>query len=161
MVGDGRLRKDLETEAIRLQVFDAVHFLGYRDDVPELLKAMDVFVLPSISEGLPRVLLEAMAAGVPCIGTKVGGILEILADGKFGFLVPPKDENTLAEVMVKMVQMSEEEKQKLIEESRRRVKDKYNHALVIKRLENIYETEYNAKQLLIKQRKRLGTSFIC
>jgi len=73
-----------------------VHFLGHRPDVPELLAAMDVFVLPSHSEGMPNALLEAMAAGKPVVATRVGGSAEIIRDGENGLLVPPQAPGALA-----------------------------------------------------------------
>jgi len=83
-----------------------------------------------------------MAARVPCIGTKVGGIPEILADGEFGYLVSPKDDDALAEAMMKIANISEQEREKLIKKARQRVADEYSHEIIRKKLENIYETEY-------------------
>ena len=74
-----------------LGLADAVHFLGQRRDVPDLLNAMDVFVLPSYSEGVSLALLEAMAAGRPVIATAVGGLPEVVTDGDTGLLIPPRD----------------------------------------------------------------------
>jgi len=97
VAGRGELRAELEDEARRLGLHDRVRFLGYRSDVPRLLAAMDVFVLPSLSEGLPLSLLEAMAAGVPVVATEVGGNAEVIDDGATGFLVPPRRSDLLAE----------------------------------------------------------------
>jgi glycosyltransferase involved in cell wall biosynthesis len=143
-VGEGRLQNELEREAAETPYADSIHFLGQRSDITSILKAIDVFVLSSIAEGLPRSLLEAMAAKVPCIGTKVGGIPEILADGKFGYLVPPKNAGALAETMMKTANISEQEREKLIKKAQQRVVDEYSHEIVRKKLENIYETEYTA-----------------
>lgn len=143
LVGDGRLKSELERQACETTTANSIHLLGRRDDIPQLLKAMDVFVISSIAEGLPRTLLEAMAAGVPCIGTNVGGVSEILVDGEFGCLVPPKNERTLAEAMIKLAKMPEKEQQKLIDNARKRVYARYDHKAIIKKIESIYETEYN------------------
>jgi glycosyltransferase involved in cell wall biosynthesis len=143
-VGEGRLQNELEREAAETPYADSIHFLGQRSDITSILKAIDVFVLSSIAEGLPRSLLEAMAARVPCIGTKVGGIPEILADGEFGYLVPPKNAGALAETMMKTANISEQEREKLIKKAQQRVVDEYSHEIVRKKLENIYETEYTA-----------------
>ncbi|MGH7408686.1 MAG: glycosyltransferase, partial [Candidatus Methylomirabilales bacterium] len=70
---------------------DRVRFLGWRDDIPRIVAALSVFVLPSANEGMGRVLVEAMAAGVPVIGTRVGGIPSVIADGECGLLVEPGD----------------------------------------------------------------------
>lgn len=144
LVGDGRLRSNLEKVASETAAADSIHFLGRRDDISQLLKAMDVFVISSIAEGLPRTLLEAMAGGVLCIGTNVGGVSEILADGEFGCLVLPKNESTLAEAMIKLARTPEKEQQKLIDNARKRVYTCYDHRVLIKKIENIYETEYSA-----------------
>jgi glycosyltransferase involved in cell wall biosynthesis len=70
--------------------------LGLRDDIPQFLQSIDVFVLPSLSEGLPLSVLEAMAAGKPVIATNVGGVSEVVQDQRTGFVVPPKDPETMA-----------------------------------------------------------------
>jgi len=146
LLGDGRLRKQLEKQAAETLYADCIHFLGYRDDIPELLKAMDVFVFPSVAEGFGRGLLEAMAAGVPCIGTKVGGNSEILGNSEFGFLVSPENENALAQVMIKVAKMPEPERTNIIERGKRRVKDEYIHEVVRKRLASIYDNAIENKK---------------
>ena len=73
-----------------------VKFMGHRDDVPAILTASDLFVLPSESEASPNVVLEAMAAGLPVVASRVGGIPEIVDDGVTGHLVPPSDPDALA-----------------------------------------------------------------
>ena len=142
-IGDGRLRRELEAQAAETAP-NSIHFLGYRSDVPQLLRTMDVFVLPSVAEGLPKVLLEAIVMGVPCLASEVGGIPEIITNNKTGFLVPPKNESALAEAMIKLAKMPEKERQKLIDNAKEKVCKSYNHRVVIKRIENIYETEYKA-----------------
>jgi sugar transferase (PEP-CTERM/EpsH1 system associated) len=93
VVGDGPLRPDLEQVASELGS-NAI-FAGTRTDVARLLSAMDIFVLPSLKEAMPIALLEAMAMRLPVIATTVGGVPEIVDDGKTGFLVPPGDEAAL------------------------------------------------------------------
>lgn len=90
-VGDGPDRQRFEKLARELGVAERVTFLGQRRDVPDLLAASDVFVLPSLWEGLPLSILEAMAAGKPVIATEVGGTPEALTDGETGLLVAPSD----------------------------------------------------------------------
>ena len=87
IAGDGRCRTSLEDLARRSNVSARVRFLGERGDVPRLLRAMDVFVLPSVAEGMSNTLLEAMASGLPIVATRVGGSPEVVADGVNGFLV--------------------------------------------------------------------------
>jgi glycosyltransferase involved in cell wall biosynthesis len=96
-VGEGPDRARYEAELQRLGLADAVQFLGYRYDVPELTAAADVVVLTSIKEGIPRALMQAMAVGVPVVATNVKGSREVVADGRTGFLVPLDDDQALAE----------------------------------------------------------------
>lgn len=97
IVGEGPLRAELEAEAGRLGCAGAVVFTGSRDDVPQLLPAFDLFMVSSRAEGLPIALLEAMAAGIPCVATRVGGIPETVVHGNEGLLVDPGDPAALAE----------------------------------------------------------------
>lgn len=106
LVGDGEERPNLEKQAAGLE--NRLHFLGQRMDIPDLLKAADLFVLPSDSEALPTVLIEAGAAGLPCIATRVGGIPEIIQDGTTGVIIPPRDPLALAQAMHRL--LSEPEK---------------------------------------------------
>ena len=103
MVGDGELRPDLESEVIRLGLDPSVRMLGWRRDISQLLQLFDVFVLTSHWEGLPRVLLEAMALGVPIVSTNVDGIGEIVQDGVNGFLVCPGDNTRMAERVLELL----------------------------------------------------------
>ena len=86
IVGDGPLRGTLRTLATSLGIADAVTFTGARDDTPDLLRAMDVFVLPSVNEGISNTILEAMATGLPVVARRVGGNPELVLDGATGVL---------------------------------------------------------------------------
>jgi len=96
LAGDGSLRPELEAIAATLALGDRVAFLGWRDDVPRLMAACDLLVLPSLSECLPLVCLEAMAAGRPVVASAVGGIPEVVVEGVTGRLVAPGDTGGLA-----------------------------------------------------------------
>lgn len=144
IIGDGRLRDELYAQAAETTVEGSIHFLGYRTDVEKLLRAMDVFVMASIAEGMPGALLEAMAAGVPCIVTRAGGLPEVLNNGEFGTLVAAEDADALAEAMIKSAAQPERNRPEMTEKARRRVLDEYSHDVIIQRLENIYEMEYKA-----------------
>jgi len=89
IAGDGALRSEVERAIAQADLRGAVHLLGWRDDVPELLAAMDIFLLTSLFEGLPRVVLQAIAASVPVVATDTGGVAEVVAHGETGLLVPP------------------------------------------------------------------------
>lgn len=97
LVGDGSLKKDYEKLVKELDLEENVKFLGIRRDVEELMQMSKIFVLPSRWEGLPIVILEAMANGIPIISTKVGGIPEVIEDGANGLLVDPESPTELAE----------------------------------------------------------------
>lgn len=102
MIGDGRLRKELETHANALGLGERILFLGSRTDVPEVLSAIDVFVLTSIREGLPIAVIEAMGARKPVICTDVGSMKSLVQDGINGLLVPPRDEDAICRALLKM-----------------------------------------------------------
>ena len=96
IAGDGPLEHELKDEAAGLGISSHVRFVGPRADIPELLKTFDLYILPSESEGLPMVLLEAMAAGCPIVASSVGGVPSAVEDGVNGLLVPPRDPAALA-----------------------------------------------------------------
>ncbi len=97
VIGDGPERNFLETLA---QGDGRIRFLGDRSDVPELLRSLDVFVLSSLNEGVSNTILEAMAAGIPCIVSRVGGNPEIVTDGETGRLFAPGDWKALAQCLL-------------------------------------------------------------
>jgi glycosyltransferase involved in cell wall biosynthesis len=103
MIGDGPLRKQLEEKSEELGIKKHVIFMGQRKDIPELLMAMDIFVLPSIKEGLPVVLLEAMAAKRPVIATRVGAIPKVIENKDIGILVEPKDIKGLRDAITNLI----------------------------------------------------------
>src|SRR5262249_46639381 len=96
VVGDGELREGLTSAAHTLGIAPRVHFVGARRDLGDLLSAMDVFVMPSLWEGLPLSMILAMGAALPVVATAVAGIPEIVEDGKTGWLVPAGDAERLA-----------------------------------------------------------------
>lgn len=96
LVGDGEDRDALEQKCIDLGLTSSVEFLGTRSDVPRLLAAADIFLLTSISEGVPLTLIEAMAASLPCVATRVGGVAEVVSDGETGLLAEAGDAAALA-----------------------------------------------------------------
>lgn len=104
VVGNGPLRTELERQAQALGVTRSFAFLGERRDVAQLLRAFDVFVLPSVSEGMPITILEAMDAATPVIATRVGGVPELVDDGETGLLVPPRDPEALGAAILHLLE---------------------------------------------------------
>lgn len=103
VAGDGPLRPELTRQAQALGIAPAVRWLGNREDVPTLLAAADLFVLPSLSEGLPVALLEAMAAGLPVAASRLPGIESAVETGHTGLLVPPGDPPALAAALISLL----------------------------------------------------------
>ena len=103
IIGRGDQETQLKNQAKELGIDRYVHFLGLRQDIPRLLSIMDVFVLPSLSEGLSVATLEAMASGKPVVATRVGGNPELVVEGETGFLVPSEDNRALAEGIVTLL----------------------------------------------------------
>lgn len=103
MIGDGVQRPAVEACLERHGLRDQAWLPGARDDVPAMLRALDVFVLPSLSEGISNTILEAMASGVPVVATDVGGNPELVAEGETGSLVPRSDPDALARALLDQV----------------------------------------------------------
>ncbi|WP_175493868.1 glycosyltransferase family 4 protein [Microvirga guangxiensis] len=104
IVGDGPERENLEYEAELAGNSDKVFFAGHRSDVRELMQSADLFVLPTLIDALPTVIIEAMAAGLPVIASRTGGIPEMVDDGETGLLVEPANENDLISACERIIQ---------------------------------------------------------
>lgn len=100
VVGLGELRDELERLSMELGISKCVFFLGFRTDVPLILKALDLFVFPSLREGMPQAVMEAMLSNLPVIATSVSGIPELIRDGVEGMLVPPMEADALREKII-------------------------------------------------------------
>ncbi len=137
LVGDGPLRGELEEQTRRLGIKDWVQFLGFRQDVAEILAAIDIKVLSSLSEGLPNALIEAKAAGCAIVATRVGGVPEIVTDGHTGLLVPSGDPEALADRIIYLLK-NPAERRRLGEAAR---KDSRRHDIrsYVAKLEKLYE----------------------
>ena len=107
IAGEGPLRAELEHQHRALGLGDAVRFLGFREDVTDLLRAADIFCVSSYLEGLGTSTLDAMAAGLPVVATRVGGIPEIVADGESGVLVGARNPDALADAIVALAENPE------------------------------------------------------
>ncbi len=107
IVGDGPLRREAQTLLETAGAASAAWLTGARDDIPELMRAMDVFVLPSLAEGISNTILEAMATGLPVVATAVGGNGELVREGETGFLVPAAQPQALAAAIARYVNDAE------------------------------------------------------
>lgn len=104
IIGDGPQKHELEIMAEKLGIHKKVGFTGWRDDARDIMAAADVIVLPSLIEGMPYSMLEAMVSGNPVVSTSTGGIPELLVDRETGFLVPPKKPRALSDAIVYLLQ---------------------------------------------------------
>lgn len=136
--GDGPLRAELEAHARDLGVADRVLFLGERADVPELLTAVDLVVLPSLFEGLPVSVLEAMAAERPVIATAIGGTDEAVTHERSGLLVPPRNPEALASA-IRRLRSDPEFARRLAQAGRERVEREFSSAVTARQVMEIYD----------------------
>lgn len=141
IVGDSisqTYRDELEARAAALGLGGRVTFTGFRSDVPELLSEVCVSVLPSLSEGLSNVVLEAMAAGVPIVATRVGGTPEMVEDGVTGVLVPVRDSGALAHAIAELL-ADPARRSAMGAAAQREVKERFSLQATVKSTELLYE----------------------
>ncbi|MDA2934465.1 glycosyltransferase family 4 protein [Acidobacteria bacterium AH-259-D05] len=138
LVGDGPLRKELQQKVRKLGLGQSVLFAGVKADIPDVLAAMDVVVLPSLSEGLPYVLLEALAMERPVVTTAVNGVTEVVReDGEGARLIPPRDPKALA-VAVNWVLEDQTSARLMASAGRRRVSAHFSLETMAKRWSELY-----------------------
>jgi glycosyltransferase involved in cell wall biosynthesis len=149
LVGRGSLQEETEQLVASLGLGGAVRFLGVRRDVPELMSAADGYVMSSAWEGMPMVLLEAAAAGLPIVTTAVGGNREVVEDGVSGFLVPPRDPVALGGAMLRLAGLTESERRSMGERGRERVRTHYGLTRVAERWESLYDVALARRGVVI------------
>lgn len=140
VVGDGPLRGALETRAAALGLADRFHLLGFRDDVPELLAASDVFTAPSYYEGASLSVLEAMAAGRAIVSSRIGGTNELIEDEQSGLLVAPGDVDALVAAL-RRVLADETLRATLGVRARERVRREFTATAMVRRTVRVYEEQ--------------------
>ena len=145
IAGDGPLRPSVEELVRELRLEGSVRFLGIRRDMPQLMNAADAYVMSSAWEGMANVLLEASASALPIVATDVGGNGEIVIDGETGFLVPPKNPNKLAQAMLRLMSLPQEERKHMGERARQYVEENFSLERVVDRWECLY------RELLLKR----------
>jgi glycosyltransferase involved in cell wall biosynthesis len=152
IVGDGPERTSIEGLAHQLELGpDRLRLLGYRSDISELLSASDFFVLPSLAEGLPLSMLEAMAQALPVVATPVGGIPEVITDGLNGRLVPVNQPETLAKVLAELIR-DPALRRSLGSTALRHVQDRFSFERMAQRYEALY------RSLLVQNRASRNSS---
>lgn len=134
--GKGHLQQRLEEYAEKIGVSDAVHFLGYRTDVKELLCASDIFVLPSYREGLSRSLMEAMASGLPCVVSNIRGNSDLIDDSLGGFLCDPRNSDDFASAIMKLI-VNKDVADKACEHNLKKIQQ-FEFEKVVVKLKDIY-----------------------
>lgn len=152
VIGEGPLKEKLIHKAKELQLEKSVVFTGLRKDIPDLLNFIDILVSSSTYEGLPMILLEAMAAGKPIVATRVGGNPEIIDDGKTGFLVPAKDPQALVDRVASLLDDNEYSK-KIGDSAQEKVKKLYSIEKMLQDTENIYDELLTKKRIPLKKIK--------
>ncbi|HEU4680796.1 MAG TPA: glycosyltransferase [Gemmatimonadales bacterium] len=139
LVGRGSLQPQTEELVRSLGLGDRVRFLGVRRDVPELMSAADGYVLSSAWEGMPMVLLEAAAAGMPIVATAVGGNREVVLDGETGFLVPHRDPIALGDSMLRLTALPADHRLRLGRRGREYIESRYALPHIVDLWEQMYE----------------------
>lgn len=136
LIGDGPLRKSIEDLVKEKGLNEQVKFFGVRTDVPTLLNQCNIFALSSNREGFPISLIEALACGLPVVATSVGGISEILENGRTGFLVPPGDVEGFSVALFDLVKS--ENKRKLFADHAEKAVQRFNIKTITRKYENLY-----------------------
>jgi glycosyltransferase involved in cell wall biosynthesis len=136
-VGDGELRDELAARIEAHGMKDRFIFTGWRNDIPDLLAAFDIFIMCSKNEGMGRAFVEAQAAGVPVIGTRVGGVAEVLDEGRTGYLVDPDNPDELA-AKVEILYRQRNHCHALSDACRKWVEPKFSSAFMIDEIDSVY-----------------------
>lgn len=137
IIGDGPERPSIQQTIEELGLGGSVVFTGVQKEIPRYLAALDLFTLPSFDEGIPMTILEAMAAGLPVLATVVGGIPQVVVNGKTGILVPARSADRLAEALTKLY-LNPDLAASMGKEGRIRVQDEFDAQVMVNRYEKLY-----------------------
>jgi glycosyltransferase involved in cell wall biosynthesis len=138
VVGEGPRRAQIEESIARRGLTGTVRLIGHREDVPEVLRVLDLLVIPSTGhEGIPQIGLQALACGIPVVGSDVGGIPEIIRPGETGRIIPVRDASALA-LAIRAVFAEPELTRTMVERGRRLVLDRYSREAMLDVLESLY-----------------------
>ncbi|GAG80461.1 unnamed protein product [marine sediment metagenome] len=142
IVGKGSLRPSLEALADRLGISHAVIWTGFRQDIPRLLAAMDIYILPSSNEGFAASMLEAMAASKPVVVTDVGGAQDVVTNGRTGILIPPGSASAIGSAVNDLLEQPEK-RTALAQAGRSRVLEEFG----VQRMADAYQDLYQTLEL--------------
>ncbi len=140
LAGDGPLCESIKSQILNLKLEDKIKLLGklpHKTALEEMAKA-DVFICPSLAEGLGIVFIEAQALGVPAIGTRVGGIPDVIENGKTGLLIEPNSSQAISDAILKVFAMGAEEKEKMISAAKKSAEQKFNWDNIAKEVDSLY-----------------------
>ena len=143
-VGDGYLESRLEKQAESLGVRKHIIFAGWRKDVIEVLDLFDILVLPSLNEGMGKVLIEGMALGKPIVASRVGGIIDLVKNGDNGILVSPRDSDALGEAILTLIR-NKNLAQRLGEYGKANISPEYDTFVMVRQIEEMYENMLSRK----------------
>ncbi len=139
IVGEGPLESQLKQEVKTFGFSGKIHFAGIQPNIPEVLNALDIFVLTSLSEGMPNVVLEAMACGIPVLATSVGGVPEIIENGQNGILVASEDKSNLIQAITEL--LNDQDKRCAIGmEGRKKVLSEFSLKKMVSEYQVLYES---------------------
>ncbi len=144
IVGEGPSRQELYDESERLGIGDKVIFTGFRNDIPSVLSAIDIFVLPSLIEGLPMILLEAMAAKKPVIATRVGDIPNVIRNNESGLLVGPREVVQLKDAIKYLIE-NVDHSGLIAEKGLEKVKEEYSSGQMARQYMDVYNDVLQAR----------------
>jgi len=146
IVGKGPLEEAIKRLAVQLQIKEAVRFLGVRRDIPALMAAADAYLMSSAWEGLPAVLLEAAASGLPIVATDVGGNREVVVHQETGYLVPSKNALALSDAMFSIREMSVQERRALGVRARQNFAENFSIEQIAGKWGDLYDRYIQAKE---------------
>lgn len=139
LLGDGPLLADMKEMSLELNIEDSVKFCGQVSNVEKYLYAADIYALPSLQEGMPNALLEAMSCGLPSVATRIGGVVDIIKDGKNGILVDPGNTDEIACALVKLLE-NKKSANSLGFEALQTIQEDYSLDKIVKRYVELYNT---------------------
>jgi len=137
-VGKGDLESELKAMAVGHGYRDKVLFLGWRDDVHAIMHLLDIFVLPSLNEGMGRVIVEAMAAGLPVVASNTGGIPDLVVEGETGLLAEPGNTVELAAAIQKLLDKPELRRQ--LGQAGQKYRHRFSEEAMIEKLDRLYQS---------------------